>query len=284
METYLYKFLKKKCEEKGFVYGRLEDKADLSHSVVQAIRNGRTQLKPATKQKLAQTLGCSIGDIQDAIRRSDEVLEDGEVVRKKVYDKPVPEKEPEPHCPYDDSVEEPSADLQDKPWMDEKQPPTELPGSYIKGKIVLAPLPDVPKETPEKKTYTKPEIVALSTKVDSPDCREGKPVPLPDFPKENPETAEATLIRQTVENASALTGVIKTPAEDTVNHPAHYTQGAVECIDALEASMTPEEFRGYLKGCQMKYLWRYRMKGGLEDLQKARWYLDKLISKVEVDR
>ena len=201
-----------------------------------------------------------------------------------MYDKPVPEKEPEPHCPYDDPVEEPSADLQDKPWMDEKQPPTKLPGSYIKGKIVPAPLPDVPKETPEKKTYTKPEIVALSTKVDSPDCWEGKPVPLPDFPKENPETAEATLIRQTVENASALTGVIKTPAEDTVNHPAHYTQGAVECIDALEASMTPEEFRGYLKGCQMKYLWRYRMKGGLEDLQKARWYLDKLISKVEVDR
>lgn len=248
METYLYEFLKKKCEEKGFVYGRLEDKADLSHSVVQAIRNGRTQLKPATKQKLAQALGCSIGDIQDAIRRSDEVLEDGEVVRKKVYDKPVPEKEPEPHCPYDDPEGEPSADLQDKPWMDEKQPPTELPGSYIKGKIV--------------------------------------PAPLPDFQKENPDTEEATSIMQTVVdaitmNASSLTGAIKTPAEDKVNHPAHYTQGAVECIDALEASMTPEEFRGYLKGCQMKYVWRYRMKGGVEDLKKARWYLDRLIGKLE---
>lgn len=248
METYLYKFLKKKCEEKGFVYGRLEDKADLSHSVVQAIRNGRTQLKPATKQKLAQALGCSIGDIQDAIRRSDEVLEDGEVVRKKVYDKPVPEKEPEPHCPYDDPVEEPSADLQDEPWMDEKQPPTELPGSYIKGKIVPAPLPDVPKE--------------------------------------NPETAEATLIRQTVENAiavnaSALAGVIKIPAEDKVNHPAHYTQGGIECIEALKASMSTDEFRGYLKGCQMKYMWRYRLKNGIEDLKKARWYLDRLISEME---
>lgn len=248
METYLYEFLKKKCEEKGFVYGRLEDKADLSHSVVQAIRNGRTQMKPATKQKLAQALGCSIGDIQDAIRRSDEVLEDGEVVRKKVYDKPVPEKEPEPHCPYDDPEGEPSADLQDKPWMDEKQPPTELPGSYIKGKIV--------------------------------------PAPLPDFQKENPDTEEATSIMQTVVdaitmNASSLTGAIKTPAEDKVNHPAHYTQGAVECIDALEASMTPEEFRGYLKGCQMKYVWRYRMKGGVEDLKKARWYLDRLIGKLE---
>lgn len=248
MKTYLYEFLKKKCEEKSFYYSQLEDKAGLSHSVVQAIKDGRTQLKPATKQKLAQALGCSIGDIQDAIRRSDEVLEDGEVVRKKVYDKPVPDPEPEPHCPYDDPVEEPSEDLQDKPWMDEKQPPTELPGSYIKGKIVPAPLPDVPKE--------------------------------------NPETTEATLIRQTVEdaivvNASLLTGIIKTPTEDKVNHPAHYTQGAVECIDALEASMTPEEFRGYLKGCQMKYVWRYQMKGGVEDLRKARWYLDKLISKVE---
>lgn len=248
MKTYLYEFLKKKCEEKSFYYSQLEDKAGLSHSVVQAIKDGRTQLKPATKQKLAQALGCSIGDIQDAIRRSDEVLEDGEVVRKKVYDKPVPDPEPEPHCPYDDPVEEPSEDLQDKPWMDEKQPPTELPGSYIKGKIVPAPLPDVPKE--------------------------------------NPETTEATLIRQTVEdaivvNASSLTGIIKTPTEDKVNHPAHYTQGAVECIDALEASMTPEEFRGYLKGCQMKYVWRYQMKGGVEDLRKARWYLDKLISKVE---
>jgi len=286
METYLYKFLKKKCEEKGFVYGRLEDKADLSHSVVQAIRNGRTQLKPATKQKLAQALGCSIGDIQDAIRWSDEVLEDGEVVRKKVYDKPVPEKEPEPHCPYDGPVEEPSADLQDKPWMDEKQPPTELPGSYIKGKIVPAPLPDVPKETPEKKPYTKPEIVALSTKVDSPDCRKCKPVPLPDFQKENPETEEATSIMQTVVdaitmNASSLTGVIKTPAEDKVNHPSHYTQGGIECIEALKASMSTDEFRGYLKGCQMKYMWRYRLKNGVEDLKKARWYLNRLISEME---
>lgn len=256
METYLYKFLKKKCEEKGFVYGRLEDMADLSHSVVQAIRNGRTQLKPATKQKLAQALGCSIGDIQDAIRRSDEVLEDGEVVRKKVYDKPVPEKEPEPHCPYDDPVEEPDTAQTDKPWVNEGTP------------------------------YMKPEIVASSTKVDSPDCRKGKPVPLPDFPKENPETVEATSIMQTVVdaitmNAATMAGVIKTPAEDKVNHPAHYTQGTVECIDALEASMTYEEFIGYLKGCQMKYVWRYRLKGGVEDLKKARWYLDRLIKKLE---
>lgn len=65
--------------------------------------------------------------------------------------------------------------------------------------------------------------------------------------------------------------------EDNINHPAHYTQGTVECIDAIESSMTPEEFRGYLKGCQIKYIWRYQHKGGMEDLKKARWYLDRLI-------
>lgn len=69
---------------------------------------------------------------------------------------------------------------------------------------------------------------------------------------------------------------------DTVNHPAHYTAGAVECIDAIKSSMTPEEFRGYLKGCQLKYIWRYRLKGGVEDLKKAGWYLERLIGEVEL--
>ena len=71
---------------------------------------------------------------------------------------------------------------------------------------------------------------------------------------------------------------------ENVNHPAHYTQGSVECIEAIEASMTGEEYRGYLKGCMMKYIWRYRNKGGLEDLKKARWYLDRLISTIEQEK
>ena len=60
---------------------------------------------------------------------------------------------------------------------------------------------------------------------------------------------------------------------DNVNHPSHYTSGGIECIDAIRASMSIEEFRGHLKGCAMKYLWRYQMKGGLEDLEKANVYL-----------
>lgn len=65
---------------------------------------------------------------------------------------------------------------------------------------------------------------------------------------------------------------------DNVNHPEHYTQGGIECIDAIKASMTCEEFVGYLKGNCLKYLWRYRNKGKVqEDLKKAQWYLDKLV-------
>ena len=69
---------------------------------------------------------------------------------------------------------------------------------------------------------------------------------------------------------------------DPVNHPDHYTQGGIECIDAIEASMTPEAFAGYLKGNVLKYLWRYEKKvKPAEDLKKARWYLDKAITTIE---
>lgn len=64
---------------------------------------------------------------------------------------------------------------------------------------------------------------------------------------------------------------------DNVNHPAHYTGGDIECIDAIRASMTPPEFEGYCKGNVIKYLWRWRDKGGIEDLRKAEWYLNRLI-------
>jgi hypothetical protein len=64
---------------------------------------------------------------------------------------------------------------------------------------------------------------------------------------------------------------------DNVNHPYHYTEGTIECIEAIEAALTPEEYRGYLKGNILKYIWRERHKGGTESLKKARWYQDRLI-------
>jgi len=63
---------------------------------------------------------------------------------------------------------------------------------------------------------------------------------------------------------------------DMVNHPPHYNQKGIECIDAIEAA-TNEGFEFYLQGNIMKYLWRYKYKNGVEDLKKAQWYLSKLI-------
>tara|TARA_B100000287_G_scaffold416780_1_gene451859 strand:+ start:5195 stop:5530 length:336 start_codon:yes stop_codon:yes gene_type:complete len=64
---------------------------------------------------------------------------------------------------------------------------------------------------------------------------------------------------------------------DNVDRPMHYAAGSIECIDAIEAQLSPEEFRGYLKGNIIKYLWREKHKGGVESLKKAQWYLNKLI-------
>ena len=60
-------------------------------------------------------------------------------------------------------------------------------------------------------------------------------------------------------------------------NPAHYQKGGVECIEAIEASMTPESFKGFLKGNCIKYIYRYENKNGIEDLKKAEWYLLRLI-------
>tara|TARA_R110002050_G_scaffold134997_2_gene257580 strand:- start:1222 stop:1446 length:225 start_codon:yes stop_codon:yes gene_type:complete len=67
---------------------------------------------------------------------------------------------------------------------------------------------------------------------------------------------------------------------DNINNPEHYTTGDIECIDAIKASMSHEEYIGFLKGNVIKYLWRYGLKGkekSVEDLGKAQWYLNKLI-------
>lgn len=69
---------------------------------------------------------------------------------------------------------------------------------------------------------------------------------------------------------------------DNVNHPAHYTSGKIECIDAIEAATEDlTGFEGMLTGNTIKYLWRWKRKNGIEDLRKARWYLDKLIAHTE---
>ena len=68
---------------------------------------------------------------------------------------------------------------------------------------------------------------------------------------------------------------------DNINHPPHYTQSKVECIEAIEAAGYGLHF---CLGNAMKYIWRCQHKANfLEDLKKARWYLDRAIKQVEED-
>jgi hypothetical protein len=73
--------------------------------------------------------------------------------------------------------------------------------------------------------------------------------------------------------------VVNTPAIDMVNHPAHYKVGGIETIDFIQAKLTPEEFRGYLKGNVLKYTSRAGHKGDIDtDIGKMVWYANRLQS------
>ena len=78
--------------------------------------------------------------------------------------------------------------------------------------------------------------------------------------------------------------LVSNESKDVVNNPNHYTSGSIECIDAMQASLPPEQFKGFLRGNVQKYCWRCDKKNGVEDLKKARWYLDKLIETIEKEQ
>jgi len=66
---------------------------------------------------------------------------------------------------------------------------------------------------------------------------------------------------------------------DMVNHPPHYTQGGIECIDAMRAALGDEGFVAYCRGAAIKYAWRAPLKGtAAEDLRKGAWYLTRAAS------
>lgn len=68
---------------------------------------------------------------------------------------------------------------------------------------------------------------------------------------------------------------------DPVNRPAHYTSGGIECIDAMQAAFGAEVVKDFCLCNAFKYLWRHRQKNGVEDLKKACWYLNLLITAME---
>lgn len=66
--------------------------------------------------------------------------------------------------------------------------------------------------------------------------------------------------------------------KDMVNSPAHYTQGDIECIDAIAQVVKDlDGMEAMCTGNAIKYLWRWKHKNGVEDLKKAQWYLQRMI-------
>ncbi|GLG01704.1 hypothetical protein Alches_17440 [Alicyclobacillus hesperidum subsp. aegles] len=89
--------------------------------------------------------------------------------------------------------------------------------------------------------------------------------------------AAATALVETLDRWSAPKDTVPDKPNDPVNHPSHYLTGGIETIDFIEAKLGAERFEGYCIGNALKYLSRYQHKGGREDLQKAVWYIQRVI-------
>lgn len=69
---------------------------------------------------------------------------------------------------------------------------------------------------------------------------------------------------------------------DNVDHPKHYLTGKVECIDAIESAIQGlEGMEAMCTGNAIKYLYRWKHKNGKEDLQKAMWYINRMLEGME---
>ena len=69
---------------------------------------------------------------------------------------------------------------------------------------------------------------------------------------------------------------------DNVIHPIHYNQGGIECIEAIKAATVGKAgIEAFCVGNAIKYLFRYETKNGIEDVKKAAWYVNRLISELE---
>jgi hypothetical protein len=108
-----------------------------------------------------------------------------------------------------------------------------------------------------------------------------------EYANENPEEVAHLLDFEVIDDTQNIAKVVEKYGEDVkpdpVNHPAHYTSGGIECIDAMQAAFGAEAVKDFCLCNAFKYLWRHRQKNGVEDLKKARWYLNRLIREMEVE-
>lgn len=98
---------------------------------------------------------------------------------------------------------------------------------------------------------------------------------------ENPNLATDKEIEQVINEEYKKDSSINKDKQDMIN-PSHYKKGGIEAIDYMKAKSTPEEFKGHLRLTALKYLSRYGQKdNGLQELEKAKWYLDRLIQELK---
>jgi len=97
--------------------------------------------------------------------------------------------------------------------------------------------------------------------------------------KANAKKAKATkpVLKVVKDTKSPISGPVPKKANELQVGGEHYRSMAVQPWDALEAWLTPEEFRGYQKGVAIAYLARERKKGGTQDIEKAMHHLMKLV-------
>ena len=98
---------------------------------------------------------------------------------------------------------------------------------------------------------------------------------------ENPNLATDKEIEQVINEEYKKDSSINKDKQDMIN-PSHYKKGGIEAIDYMKAKSTPEEFKGHLRLTALKYLSRYGQKDNeLQELEKAKWYLDRLIQELK---
>ena len=155
--------------------------------------------------------------------------------------------------------------------------------------------PDAPPKEIAKALGVKVEYVHVLRSVDKKNKAEGKPIrrikntytkrktlaPIPSFVNPPPKDINE-MIDKAVQARKELSITMIEPKHDPVNHPAHYKVGGIETIDYIKAKLTPDEFRGYLKGNLLKYSSRIGHKGAAQlDAGKAGWYANALMQAIE---
>ena len=242
-------WLNKKLKEVGKTWHDFT-KAGIGGQTMYNIQHGKYRtLKDGTCQKLALVLELCQGDIRDAIAQSIKEEDAGKEAKPTIH--AIDAYMEEDGLPFSDLETEERQEEPDVKWYKDR----------LKE--------DAPEKVKVKEEALNVPKIHISQKI------------VKDFEniaQEIGEQAQQTIM--TMQDAMSCMG-LEMPESDPVNHPAHYTQGGIECIEAIEASMSKEAFAGYLKGNMLKYVWRYQHKGGVEDLRKAQWYLNRLIEEVE---